>query len=145
MSRTPEYKSWDHMRGRCLNPRNRAYPRYGGRGIKICERWANSFSAFYEDMGPKPELGHTIDRIDNEGDYEPGNCRWADLQTQLANRDSPYRTRPIEYRGETLSINGWAKRFGLHSCSLSRCLKRGMALEEAVTFLAEWKARKAKI
>lgn len=83
--RTPTYHSWTAMKMRCLQPNHRKYAYYGGRGITICERWRNSFSAFVEDMGERP-AGHSLDRIDTNGNYEPGNCRWATRDEQRANQ-----------------------------------------------------------
>ena len=80
----PTYTTWEHMRRRCNNERGRKYPLYGGRGIRVCERW-NDYRAFLADMGPRPH-GTTIDRIDSDGHYEPNNCRWATPGMQTRNR-----------------------------------------------------------
>lgn len=84
---SPEFRSWTSMRARCRDPNAINYHRYGGRGITVCDRW-HSFSAFLEDMGRKPTPAHTIDRVNNDGNYEPGNCRWATAKEQIANRPS---------------------------------------------------------
>ena len=79
------YWTWAGMISRCENPRQVGYKNYGGRGIRVCERWRRDFVAFRDDVGPKPGPGYSIDRIDNDGNYEPGNVRWATRPQQRAN------------------------------------------------------------
>lgn len=84
--RSPEYCIWAGIKKRCFNTNSHKYVSYGGRGITVCERWTNSFVAFLEDMGPRPTSQHSIDRINNDGNYEPGNCRWATRHEQGCNK-----------------------------------------------------------
>src|SRR5687767_12744970 len=91
---------WRNMRSRCTNQTAHDFERYGGRGIKLCDRW-QKFENFFADMGPRPSRTHSLDRIDNDGDYEPGNCRWADAIQQANNKRN---TRYVEYRGKRMSV-----------------------------------------
>lgn len=103
---TATYKSWQSMKGRCKNPNNPAYSKYGAKGIKVCARW-NDFENFYSDMGNRPQ-GSSIDRINSNGNYEPSNCRWADRQTQNMNRNNVRR-----HKG--LTIREWSELTGIKS------------------------------
>lgn len=85
LTQTNEYRIWAGMQQRCSNPNRPEYPNYGGRGIRVCERWGD-FELFLGDMGPRPGLEYSIDRINNDGNYEPGNCRWATKSEQQSNR-----------------------------------------------------------
>lgn len=110
-SSTPEYKTWHGMRRRCYSPNQTGYELYGGRGIKVCARWRASFQHFLDDMGPRPSPRHSIDRIDVNGDYEPGNCRWATIIEQ-ANNTRP-RNGGVTWQGRTQSVAAWARELEL--------------------------------
>lgn len=110
LSHTPEYRVWKGMIARCENRARDFYPRYGGRGIKVCRRWRKSFPAFLADLGPRPSSRHTLDRIDNDRDYAPTNCRWATNEEQGQNTS---RTRKLTINGVTLGVNAWARRLHL--------------------------------
>ena len=121
------YRSWKDMRARCNNPNDSDYKDYGGRGIRVCERW-DDFSAFYEDMGDRLP-GLTIDRIDTNGDYEPGNCRWTDANTQANNKRS---NRIVEYRGMEMTMMQLSRLCGVGVGTISYRLKIGYPIEVAV-------------
>ena len=122
-----EYRLWSGMLQRCTNPQNPRYAYYGGRGIKVDPRWLR-FEGFYKDMGDRPP-GMTLDRIDNAGDYTPGNVRWATMTEQARNRRD---TKWIEFRGERLCQAAWAQRLGIRPSALERRLSR-WPLERALT------------
>lgn len=109
MTNTTEHRIWRGLFSRCEIPTDKAYKNYGGRGIKVCERWRD-FVNFYADMGPRPSSKHSLDRIDGNGDYEPGNCRWATSAEQNSNSR---RNRYITYLGRSATLSQWAREFGI--------------------------------
>lgn len=105
MAKSLAYKRWETIKQRCTNPKNPSYPNYGGRGIGICSEWAESFEAFHAAVGDPPSTSHSLDRINNDGNYEPGNVRWATASEQQRNR-RPYPPM-IERAVKTLRRAGW--------------------------------------
>jgi len=124
---TPEYRSWRGLKERCQQVGNPAYNAYGGRGVTVCERWDN-FESFLADMGPCPS-GMSIDRIDNNGNYSPSNCRWADRKTQCRNRRS---NRLLTIGDTTASIAEWSEKIGIKPGTLSYRICHGWTPEEAI-------------
>jgi len=128
-SKTRTYYSWKAMRRRCSDPKSIGWAHYGGRGIKVCDRWANDYDAFFEDMGPCPD-GMTIERIDNDGNYEPSNCRWASRKEQSRNTRSNHL---IEYEGRTQSLTDWAEELGISVSGIDYRIRSGMPVDQVLT------------
>jgi hypothetical protein len=126
----PEYSTWRHMIRRCERPEWEGFANYGGRGIGVCARWRESFAAFLADMGRRPGDGYSIDRINNDGNYEPDNCRWATQREQCRNRRV---TRLVEFRGERLLIAEWAERLGMSHAALEKRFQKGWPIERVLT------------
>lgn len=120
-----EYGSWTSMIRRCTKPEHPSYKNYGGRGIKVCERWM-VFENFLSDVGPKPSRRHTIDRIDSDGDYEPKNCRWSTRVEQNRNKSDNVW---IEHRGERRTAAEWARVLGIPLSTLRYRFRRGLSGE----------------
>jgi len=119
--KTAEYKAWGSMLRRCYNKNSANFERYGGRGITVCDRW-REFAAFFEDMGPRPSPQHSLDRVNNAGNYEAQNCRWATRSQQNANTRV---ARPIFYRGETVPLTVLARRLGIDAKTVVKRLANG--------------------
>jgi hypothetical protein len=131
-SYTFEYETWRKMMTRCTNPKDKAYARYGGRGITVCERW-HTFENFYSDMGERPPGGlneWSIDRTDNNGPYSPENCRWATMTEQLRN----VRTNHIlAFQGRSQCIAAWSKELGVCAYVIYQRINHGWSVERALT------------
>lgn len=131
----PLYNVWSGMNERCRNAER--YPNYAGRGIRVCDRWLD-FKLFRIDVSPRPSIDHTLDRIDNDGNYEPGNCRWATYTEQGRNRSTNVL---IIYNGVTNNLSKWAELTGLNRSSISGRLKRGWSISDALTRKPDKKQR----
>ncbi len=137
-SRTGLYDIWCNIKERCTNNENPGYKNYGGRGIKICSEWFSSFESFKIYMGPKPSPSHTVDRINNNGNYEPGNCRWATRKEQCRNFR---RNRFFEINGERKTLAEWCEIYKLPQYNVGqRIRKLGWSIEEAleIKFRKRW-------
>lgn len=128
MGKSRIFKIWAGMRKRCLNPQCLSYKLYGGRGIKICQRW-NSFDLFYKDMYIGYSDNLSLDRIDPNGDYEPNNCRWATTKEQNNNRRN---NRVIEYNGEVKTLSQWSELSGVKQNTISNRIKSGWDTYDAI-------------
>lgn len=125
------YTTWSAMKSRCYNKNHINYDAYGGRGIKVCDRWIgeNGFENFYNDMFPRPD-GTSLDRIDNNADYCPENCRWSSKVEQANNTR---RNKIIEYANKSMTAAQWAREIGIPYRTLQTRLRRGMPLEKAMS------------
>jgi hypothetical protein len=137
MTRTSAYRTWTSMIGRCHSRTNQNFKGYGARGITVCARWRESFENFFADMGAPPP-GMSLDRRDNDGNYEPGNCRWATVEEQSNNKRT---SRFLEIDGRRMTIAQWAREVGISKDTLSGRLQRGWPPEQA--FRTPAAARKA--
>lgn len=122
MIKHPLYNVWRGIVRRCLSKTHWAYPHYGGRGITICDRWKNSFMAFVGDIGPRPSLKHTVERINNGGHYEPGNCKWATWDEQANNRRTSFL---VKIGGEVKTARQWDRLKGLSYGTVWHRVKNG--------------------
>lgn len=129
MTKTPTFVSWTRMLQRCYNSKYNRFNDYGGRGITVCDRWRDSFETFFKDMGERPR-GLTLERIDNNGNYDPDNCRWATPKEQAENRRNNVW---IEWQGETKTQADWARQLGVSNGFINYYLKRGIPFSDIVS------------
>ncbi len=127
MKETPIYRVWTDMKQRCLNPNRPKYKNYGGRGIKVCDRWLN-FENFYKDMGEKPK-NKSLDRIENNGDYTPENCKWSTQKQQCNNRQDNV---VLSYKGDIFSVAEWGEKLKMNSKKLYKRIYRGWSVERTL-------------
>lgn len=139
---TTEYNAWCYMKTRCYNTNIKRAPRYSGRGIKVCERWLNSFENFYEDMGKKPSPKHSLDRINNDGDYEPSNCRWATWEEQANNSSNNVK---FIIDGEAITRANLCKKYGINYSAFRHRVAAGWTLERIISTPIRKISKKNKI
>jgi len=125
-SGTPEYNAWRNMIARCYDKEHKDYEGYGARGIEVCQSWKASFPRFYADMGERPD-GHSIERIDNNGNYTPNNCKWATSQEQANNKRN---TKFITYQGETKRLIEWCSELSLNYGFVVNRLRLGWSVKD---------------
>jgi len=125
-----EFFAWMNIKARCYKESHKEYINYGGRGIKMCDEWLNSFEKFFNYIGNRPSKNHSIDRPNNDGNYEPGNVRWATDKEQCRN----YRRNVnLTYNGETMCISAWSEKFGWHRSIIRGRLLLGWSIERALS------------
>jgi hypothetical protein len=127
---TDEHEIWKGMLARCLNPNHSSYPNYGGRGITVCGSWRMSFTAFLADVGSRPSPEHSLDRIDNDGNYKPGNVRWATRAEQSENRRV---SQWVEFNGVRKLAGQWERDLGFGIGTISGRLRSGWSIQAALT------------
>jgi len=123
------YIIWQDMLRRCDTPKDPSYARYGGRGIQVCPEWRGDFRVFLRDIGPRPSPSHTVDRRDNNGNYEPSNCHWATRRQQALNRST---TIQLTYDGTTRPLQEWANLTGIRPRTIQHRLQAGWPIKEAI-------------
>ncbi len=128
LSYTKVYGIWSTMKQRCGNPKSTEYHKYGARGIRVCERWLQ-FENFYADMGDPPKA-HSIDRRDNDGNYEPGNCRWA---TRITQQNNMRMNHWIEYNGKKMTSAQWSRELGIKGTTINNRVHRGFSIPEILS------------
>lgn len=129
VNKSPEHRAWVQMKQRCTNEKKRDFKYYGGRGVKVCDEWLHSFKAFFAHIGLRPSDKHSLDRIDVNGNYEPGNVRWATHQEQVENTRV---IRMVEVNGKTQSISAWEREMGLSKGQVKSRMNAGWAMQEAI-------------
>jgi hypothetical protein len=125
----PLYQVWAALKYRCLNPNSSKWKNYGGRGITVCKRWIDSFENFLEDMGERPE-GSSLERINVDGNYEPGNCRWA---TQKEQQNNKRNNKKLTYKGKTQTIAEWSRELQISKVTLRERILRGWSVERTLS------------
>ena len=123
-----EFWIWVGMRARCGNPNHRDFVKYGARGIQVCERW-QTFENFFADMGPRPFADASVDRINNDGHYEPSNCRWTDRKTQARNTRS---NRVVSYNGKAQTLSAWSEELAIPVSTIRARLSRGIEITKPI-------------
>jgi hypothetical protein len=121
-SHTPEYRAWKNAISRCTRTGDQRWASYGGRGIRVCERWLKSFESFLADVGPRPSGAHSLDRVENDGDYEPGNVRWA---TRVEQQNNLRVNRRVSFQGKEMTLTEAARLAGIKENTVWTRIERG--------------------